>query len=111
MYTATIEEVVHDVTVITDTLLIHSAPIIALFDSSSTHTLKVKTFIDRIGVSVEDLGYNLVVLTLAGVVYTTSECVRGIVLVIQQRIFLTNFIVLLIWEFDTIFGMGWMTDH
>lgn len=73
MYTTITEEAVQDAIVITDTLLIHSAPTIELFDSGSTHTLKVKTFIYRIGVSVE--GYNFVVSTIAGVVHTTGECV------------------------------------
>lgn len=64
MYTTTTEEVVHDATVITGTLLIHSAPAVVLFDPSSTHSFIIKTFINRIGVSVKDVVYDLVISTL-----------------------------------------------
>lgn len=83
MYAVTFEEVVQDASVIIGTLLIHFAPAIALFDFSSIHTLIANTFIDRVGVSIEDLGYDLVVLTPGGGVLTTGVCVRGVVLVIQ----------------------------
>lgn len=74
MYVVTIEEVVQNAVVITNTLLIHSTPTVALFDSGSTHTFIAKLFFDRIGVSVEDLRYDLVVSTLAETVHTTGVC-------------------------------------
>lgn len=65
---------VQDAAVITRSLLIHSAPVV-LFDSSSKQTFIRKTFVDWIGVLVDDLGHDLVVSTPAGVL-TTRECVR-----------------------------------
>lgn len=55
---------------ITGTLPIYSAPFAALFDSGSMHTFIVKTFVDRIGVYVKDLGYDLVVSTPTRVILT-----------------------------------------
>lgn len=73
-YATTIDEAIKDVAIITCTLLIHSSPIVALFDSGSTHTFVAKTFVDRIGVSIEDLGYDLILSTPAGAILTTSVC-------------------------------------
>lgn len=78
MYDTMTEEAVQDAVVIIGNLLIHYVPIIALFDYDSTHTFIAKTFVDRIGVSVKDLGYYLVVSTPVGVVLTPGVCVRGV---------------------------------
>lgn len=63
MYGATAKEVVQDDIVVRDTLLIHSTPVIVLFDFGSTYTFITKTFVNRVGMSVEDLNYDLVVST------------------------------------------------
>lgn len=90
---------------IKSTLLKNYAIIVALFDHSSMHTFIAKTFVGRIGLSVEDLSYDLVVSTLVGASLTTGVCVRGVNVVIHQHIMLMDFIVLPMKEFDTIFGM------
>ena len=59
MYVAIADKVVQDFAVITCTLLIHSAQAIVLFDSGSTHTFLAQPFVDRIGMDVEDLGFDL----------------------------------------------------
>lgn len=63
MYAATAEEVVQDNTVIIGTLLIHSTPTVVLFDERSTHTFLARVFVDRIYVSIDGLGYDLVAST------------------------------------------------
>lgn len=55
------------------TLLIHSAPSVALFDSGSTHAFIAKTIVDKISVFIEDFGYDLVVLNLIGVNLTMTR--------------------------------------
>lgn len=42
------------------TFLIHSTPVVVLFGSDSTYTFLAKTFVNRIGVLIQDLGYDLV---------------------------------------------------
>lgn len=91
MYSMMAEEVVQDATVATITLLIHSAPIVALFDYGNLHTFIANTFVDRIGVSIKDICYDLVVWTPIGAILTIGICVRGVTVVIQQCIFLTAF--------------------
>lgn len=83
MYATIVEEAVKDATVVTVTLLIHSAPATVLFDSGSMATFISKTFVDRIDMPVEDLGYDLVVSTPAGAILVTRVCVRGVVVLIQ----------------------------
>lgn len=41
------------------------------------------TFVDRIGVTVEKLGYDLVVSTPARAALSTGVCMRGVAMVIQ----------------------------
>lgn len=52
-------------------LLIHLAPTVIFFDSDSMHMLTSRTFVDRIGVPLDDLGYDLVVLKFSPLL----ECV------------------------------------
>lgn len=78
----TIDEVVQNTSVIIGTLLIHSTPIIVLFDSRCMHMFISRTFINRIRVPVDDLGYDMVVSTPVGVVLTIGECMKGITIVI-----------------------------
>lgn len=83
MYAATFEEVVQDTAVIIGTLLIHSAPSVALIDSGSTHAFIAKTIVDRFSVFIEDFGNDLVVLNPIGANLTTTRvCVRGVTMVI-----------------------------
>lgn len=77
MSAAIAEEAVHDVAVITATLLIHSVPIVELSDSSSSHTFISWMFVDMIAMPVDDLGYEKVVSTPARAVLTTSEVCEG----------------------------------
>lgn len=81
---------------ITGTLLIHYDPTIALFYSDGTHMLIDKTFVDRIDVSVENLGYDLVISTPTEAVLTTGVCVR-VVVVVHDYILLTDFTMLPMW--------------
>lgn len=41
------------------TLLVRFAPSVVLFDLSSIHTILAQYFVDRIGMDVEDLGFDL----------------------------------------------------
>lgn len=105
------EEAFQDTTIITSILLIHSVPTIVLFDSSSTHTFLARVFIDRICVSVKDLVYDLAVSTTTSATLPTGECVRGVPIIIQQCMLLTDFVVLLMSEFNVIFIIDWMMRH
>ena len=97
--------------IVTGTLPIHSTPAIVLFDSGSTHTFLAQAFVDRVGLEVVDLGFDLRVSTPAGVVLTTGVGVRDVTVEIQQHILPSDFVVLPMREFNAIFGMDWMTRH
>lgn len=72
------EQAIHDTAFITGTILIfYYAPA-----AGSKHTILVKIFVDRIGVKLDDLGYELAVSTpVIGVGLTTGvregHCHRG----------------------------------
>lgn len=59
---------------IIDTLLIYSAPVVALFDFGSTHIFVAKTFANRIGVSIENTSYDLAISTIVRAFLTTGVC-------------------------------------
>ena len=111
MYATTADEAVEDAAVITGTLPIHSIPAIVLFYSGSTQTFLAQVFVDRVGLEVIDLGFDLRVSTPAGVVLTIGVGVRDVTIEIQPRILPSDFVVLPMQEFDAIFGMDWMTRH
>lgn len=63
---------------ITGPLLFDLVPAIVLSDINSTHIFIAHAFVPRIEVGLEDLGYDLLVTTPAGVVLTTREYLRGV---------------------------------
>lgn len=48
-----------------------------LFDSGNTHSFISRTIVGRIGVLVDDLGYDLVLSPPARAVLASRECVKG----------------------------------
>lgn len=76
----------------------------------STHTFLARAFIYRIGVPLEDLGYDLV-FSAPSWSYSHQWCVRGVIVVIQQWVLSTDFVVMPMREFDTVFRMDWITRH
>lgn len=66
------EEVVQDAPIIKSTILIQSASALVLFDSGSTHSFLAKAFLDKIGMRLDDLAYDLVMSTPSGAVFTTG---------------------------------------
>lgn len=65
------------------TLLVRYAPSVVLFDLSSINTILAQYFVDRIGMDVEDLGFDLRVSTSTRVILTTSVSVTGVIVMIQ----------------------------
>lgn len=98
------KEVVKDAAMITGTLLIHSPLVITLFNYSCTHAFIAMIFNNRIGMLVEDLGYDLVVSTLVGAILITEVCVMVAVVLIQQHILLTDFTMFLMRVFNVIYS-------
>lgn len=82
MYAAMTKKVVQDAAVITCTILIPSAYELVLFYFGSTNTFLAKAFIEKVAFKSDDLDFDLVMSTLAGVVLITRECVSGIVVTI-----------------------------
>ena len=85
VYSTTAAEAVQDPRVIKGTITIQSAPATVLFDSSSTHTFLARAFVNRIGMTVIDLGHDLVVSTPYGATLTTGVGVRGVPIIIQRH--------------------------
>lgn len=69
------------------------------------------TFVDGIGLTLGDIGYDLIVLTPTRATLTTRVCVRGLPIVIHRCTLLMDFVILLMRQFDAIFDMEWMTRH
>lgn len=64
-----------------------------------------------IDMRLDDSCYDLVVTTPVRVDFTTKVRMRDIIIVMQRRVWLTDFTMLLMRDFDVIFGMDWITRH
>lgn len=65
-----------------------------LFDIGITHTFISCKFVPKLGVMIEDLGFDLIVTTLTRSVVTTALWVKRIIVVIQQyTIFLDSILL------------------
>ena len=94
MYATTVEEALADTTVVTGTLSVGLVPTRVLFDYRCTHSSVSYTPASRSENKMEKLGRSLLVFTLAGSVVATGECVRDVLVEIQQRQLVADSIVL-----------------
>ena len=94
MYTAIVAEALEDTTVVTGMLSVGLVPARILFGSGCTHSFISYTHTSRIGSKIEKFGHSLLVSTPAGSVIATGECVRDVLVEIQQRQLVADSIVL-----------------
>jgi len=79
-----------------------------LYDFGATHSFVSDACVKKLGLSVCELQYELVVSTPAsGLVRTSSLCARCLVKV-EGRRYKVNLICLPLQEFDVILGMDWL---
>jgi len=85
--------------------------VVVLFDSGATHSFVSNECVRRLGLTMRELGCELLVATPAsGEVSTTSMCV-GCPMEVAGRRFRLNLICLPMEGLDVILGMDWLSSN
>jgi len=82
-----------------------------LFDAGATHSFINPATAKRLPCAIEDMNVYLCVSTPIGSVYSTDQIVRNCPIVIQNREFFADLVVLGIQGYDVILGMDWLTAY
>ncbi|WVZ10401.1 hypothetical protein V8G54_014931 [Vigna mungo] len=92
--------------------LLRDQTCMVLFDSGATHSFISEECVERLGLSVERLHFDLVVSTPAsGLIKTSNVCIRCPI-VVEGRRFKVNLICLPLQGLEIILGMDWLsTNH
>jgi len=97
--------------VVSGMFLVNTLPTKVLFDAGATHSFINPATAKQIACVVEDLNMHLCVLTPVGSVYQTDRVVLNCSIMIQNREFLADLVVLNIQGYDVILGMDWLTKY
>ncbi|XP_047166433.1 uncharacterized protein LOC124835539 [Vigna umbellata] len=93
---------------ITSSFLLYGLPCCVLFDSGATHSFISKACVEKLGLSVSDMQFDLVVSTpVVSEVRTSTVCIRCSIKV-EGRRFKVNLICLPLQGLEVILGMNWL---
>ena len=82
-----------------------------LIDTGASHSFIASFFALALGLKIEMLNSLLMLDTPVGGRSTLKRVCRSCEVVIADRCFVFDFIVLNMTSFDVIFGMDWLSDH
>ena len=97
--------------VITGRILVSGLLAYVLIDPGSTCSFISDSFASRLGRVAEPLGYTIRVSMPAGETLLVDMCMRSCPIVITDREFVADLILLALKEFDVILGMDWLSTH
>jgi len=96
---------------ILDRCLLFDNNVLVLFDSRATHSFISQECVSRLGLVIQDLGYELAVSTpVSGEVFTNLVC-AGCPTEVAGHKFKVNLIWLPLEGLDVILGMDWLSDN
>jgi len=87
---------------------VNTLPTKVLFDASASRSFINPAIVKRIACAVEDMNVHLCVSTPIGFVYPADQIVRDCPIVIQNREFFADLVVLGIQGYDVILSMDWL---
>jgi len=90
---------------------VNTLPTKVLFDAGATHSFSNPATAKRIVCAVEDMNVHLCVSTPIGSAYPTDQIVRDCPIIIQNREFFANLVVLGIQGYDVILGIDWLIAY
>ena len=90
---------------------ISQVPLVVLYDSGATHSFISRVCVEKLALPVSSLKFDLIVNTPAsGSVLTSDVCLQCPVL-ISDRQFLIDLVVLPLSQIDVILGMDWLSSN
>ena len=97
--------------VVAGTFLVNTLPTRVLFDAGATHSFINPTIARRPACLLDEMDVQLCVTTPVGSVYQAELVFKNCPVVIQNRIFPTDLVLLEIQGYDVILGMDRLTKH
>jgi len=89
---------------------ISQVPLVLLYDSSATYSFISRVCVEKLALPVSSLKFDLIVDTpTSGFVLTSNVCLQCPVL-ISNRQFLIDLVVLPLSQIDVILGMNWLSS-
>ena len=107
-YTLTVDQANASGEVVTGIILVHSIPASVLFDSGATHCFISSMFISKYDISCDTIHWGWAISTGNEIVSCNKVCTNCPV-VICDREFSTNFLLIDNCDFDIILGMDWLS--
>jgi hypothetical protein len=96
--------------VVTGTILVDLFVAHALFDSSASYSFVAKNFVSQASLSVQRLGHPIMVSSANGSISSCSVC-QGCSIILADKVFLANLVVISLGAFDVILGMDWLSQY
>jgi len=98
-------------TVVSGTFTVNAVPVKVLFDAGAMHSFTNPNITARMSCTPEELDICLCVSTPIGSSYQTELIVRNCEIIIKDKPFLANLILLGICGYDVILGMDWLAAY
>ena len=111
VFTVTQQEADASLDVITGMISVYDHDAYALVDPRATHSFISEPFTERHQIESQPIDGRMVVIVPNGDTMTSGRIVPGSRLVIQNKDFSADLIVLGIHDFDIVFGMDWLSKH
>ena len=111
MHYIAMEEIPIGEVVTTGMFLVNKHPAIVLFDSGASHSFMSQSFASRHDQKVIEVSKGGYSISSAGATISTNQIVRDVLILIQEKEYTMDLIVLLGLAIDVILGMKWMRDH
>jgi hypothetical protein len=96
--------------VVTGTVSINYFDAFTLFDSGTSFSFVSKAFVERTGISIQQVGQSITINYAKGPISSNSVC-PGCVVCLADEDFVANLVVIPLDVFDTILGMEWLSQY
>jgi hypothetical protein len=106
----TMSDIPEGASVLTGTFPINDTPIKMLLDSGATHNFISEKLVGRLGLMGSHTNSAYEIATPGGKI-SSSTLIRGVLLGLGSKTFLTHLIAISLEGMDVILGMDWMTRH
>ena len=97
--------------VVAGTLRIHTLFAKALIDPGSTHSFVSISFASLLGMSIDNMDFDLFVATLLGESIMVNKILRDCCVMIEYREMTIDLVLLGLQDFDVILGMDWLASY
>ena len=96
---------------VSGTLDVNTLPTRVLFNASATHSFINPATVKRLTCKLDEMDVRLCLTTPVGLIYPTEVVVRNCPIVVYQRVFPVDLVLLEIQGYNVILRMDWLARH